>query len=369
MTDSLPDLDQLIDMLGEPTTRETALGNLHQYGEPAVEAMIAGLQDEGENIRHGVIWAINRVNNSALGDMIVPAAWDHLTTILQKDESGRVRLQALNTLAKLANHDHYEALADPMLAALEDSQEQIRGDAIHLLAHMRVERALKPLRSLLDQETSAKVRGRIAYALAYLESDLKTLKDAGTTGTEALLEALDDPERGIRLRAIWALGQLKDTQAVRSLTSILSSSGSAQEKHTAAEALAVIGDNSALEPLIMALQFDDEESVKRAAADALAVLGDKRAVDVLVQSLRTASQPLVRASAARALATFADRSTTDDLIAALDDTSVDVRLQAVLALGKIGLKRTIPALKALLEVEESAHTRTAISQILDKLEG
>lgn len=369
MTDNLPDLDQLIEMLGDTTTRESVPNSLHRIGEPAVDALLAGLQSEDENIRHGVIWAISRLNNSDLGAMIAPAALEPLTAILQQDEAGRVRLQALNALAKLATPEDYTALTKPLTAALDDAQEQIRADAAHLLAHIRAEKAVKPLRKLMENDTNTKVRGRAAYALAYLEPDLNTLKDTGGVGIDALLSALDDPERGVRLRVIWALGQLGNNQAVRPLTAILSGKASPQEKHTAAEALAAIGDSSVLEPLIMALQFDDEESVKRAAADALAALGDKRAVDVLVQSLRTAAQPSVRASAARALEGFADRSTADDLIAALDDTSDEVRLRAVLALGKIGLKRTLPALKGLLEVEENVHIRTAVSQIIDRLEG
>lgn len=368
MTASQPDLDQLIATLGDSANRDSVPSDLRKYGETAVAPLIAALESDDEDTRHGVLWAINRVRESLLGALLAPAAIAPLAAIVQHDSSSRIRLQALKTLMVLAGPDDHKTVVKALLAALADDQEPIRAEAARSLTQMNDTEALEPLAKLVENDPAEKVRGRAAYALAYLDPDLAALKNSGGAGSDALMIALGDSELSVRLRVIWALGEMKNAKALQPLAEILENGKTTQEQRKAAEALATIGDPKALEPLTVALQFSGDEGIKRSAAEALGKLGDTGAVEILLHTLRHEPQPAVRASAARALESLADASATDDLIAALEDSSDDVQLRATLALGAIGDKRAVEPLKTLIAHTDSHQIRAAASQVVDSLE-
>lgn len=365
MTDSRPELEQLIDGLGDPANRESVPSKLYEYGEAAVDPLIAALQADDEQLRKGAAWAIGRVINSDLGVALLPVAQEPLIECLTGDESGRVRLQALNTLIALSNSENRAALLEPMMAALSDSQEPVRMEAIRWLGQFGDADALKPLLAVLQEDASDKVKGRAAYALASIEPDLKTLSSAGDAGVRALITATKDEERGIRLRAIWALGILKPAEASRVLMDILEQNGNVPEKRKAAESLGQIGDRSALDALMIALQFDAHEGVRSSAADALGMIGDERALNMLIRALHSDATPSVRASAARALEALGDAGAVEPLILALEDEHHDVRFRAVNALGKLGDARAVEPLQTLLQDSQfNKQIRVAVEQAL-----
>ncbi len=368
MTDSQPELPQLIALLGEAGSRDTVPTKLHQFGESAVEPLVAALQAEDENLRVGVAWVIGRVKDSVLGEALKTSALQPLIECLLHDESGRGRLQALNTLVLLANDSNRSDLIGPFMAALQDSQEGVRAEAVRWLGQHQVTEAAEVLRQLMQQDPSERVRGRAAYALAYIEPDLSSLRAAGEAGIEALTAAVKDPERSVRLRAIWALGMLRNSASVRLLASVLDGNGHFQEKRMAAEALGQLGDGSAAEALIMALQFDSHEGVRSSAAEALGILGDQRALSMLIRSLLNDAQPSVRASAARALEIMGDASAVEPLIEALEDIRPEVRFEAARALGTLGDPRAVEALNALAnEAQASRHIREAAAKAVETI--
>lgn len=368
MADNRPDPGELILLLGETSTRETVPSRLQQFGEPAIEPLIAALQDSDENVRQGAAWAISRLNNSLLGALIKPAALDPLIERLRSDESGRVRSQALNTLIVLTTESERAMLVDSLIAALEDSQETVRAEAARMLGQIRDTQAVEPLRAMLENDAAVKVRGRAAYALAYIEPGLETLKTTGAAGIEALLTATRDHERSVRLRAIWALGQLKAEQAIKPLADMLEGGASAPEKRRAAEALGQIGSTSAADSLIMALQFDADDGVRAAAAEALGRLDDRRVVSMLVRSLHHDAIPVVRASAARALEWAGSPNAIEPLILALRDSSSEVRFRVVCALGVLGDARAVDPLTTLLkDANITRQIRMAAEQALAEI--
>jgi HEAT repeat protein len=322
--------------------RDTVPPKLHQFNTAAIAPLLDALQDEDEELRYGVIWAVGRVHNSILGAELSPAAFEACLDRLENDPSARVRLSALNSLAQMHRQVDQGPLVKTFIAALGDEQEQIRAEAARWLGQFGDAKAVKSLIALLSKDESEFVRGRAAYALAFIEEDLASLSKAGDDATHALLTALSDPERLVRLRAIWALGQLKANTAIRSLSNILDSEGEDNylEKRKAAEALGAIGDKSAVESLVTALQTQPHEGVRTSAAEALGVIKDKRIIDVLIHSLTTDLEANVRASAAKALHALGDRTSREALLAALEDESPEVRFRAVQALAVIGTKTT-----------------------------
>ena len=354
MTDNRADLNQLILMLGEGGIRETIPSKLHKFDESAIKPLLDALQNPDEELRLGAVWAIGQVNNSLLGASLGPLAIEPLVNLLQSDPSARVRLQALKTLALIAGSTHRDMLNTAFITALADSSDVIRAEAARWLGQYRSEPALDALRDLLLNDSSDKARSRAAYALAYIEPALGTLAATGTVGIEALLTALSDSERSVRLRAIWALGKLKSAGAIRSLANILESdSPNYHEKQMAAEALGNIGDPSTVEPLVSALQFDRHEGVRCAAAEALGKLGDLRSLHFLIHTLHNDVVPAVRASAAKALEDLGTSNASDALLIALNDSSPDVLFRVVQALQVVGDSRAIEPLNQLIADEKS----------------
>ncbi len=134
---------------------------------------------------------------------------------------------------------------------------------------------------------------------------------------EPLLEALDDPEAGVRGQAALAIGSLKSHRAVPRLLELTQDSdwfvrvaslnglGYIDPALPAEPALAALGDDEplvrqaaalnlggskdplAVDMLTQALEHDRDWAVREAAADALGEIGDPRAAD----SLRHAAGP------------------------------------------------------------------------------
>jgi HEAT repeat protein len=368
MTDSRPEIGQLIVMLGDAAARETVPSKLHQHGESAAKDILEALRDPDENIRYGAVWVIGRIHHSELGAAVSPAALAPLLDLMQHDESARVRLQALTTLLALTEQGDRSLLVQPILAALQDEHEPIRAEAARWLAQMGGPEAVEPLRSALLNDSSEKVRGRAAYALAYLEPNLEVLREAGSAGVTTLATAAKDPERSIRLRAIWALGNLHVESAIPLLTTILEGTAGVPEKRKAADALGQIGDSSAMDSLIIALQFDPNEGVRSSAAEALGTLNDRRALNIVIRSLNNDASPMVRASAAKALELMGDPNTVDALIIALSDSSPDVRFRAAQALRGLRDIRAVEPLRTLMDDPQTTrHLRGAAEQALEEI--
>jgi HEAT repeat protein len=372
MSDQQADLEQLVLLLGSPSTRGGVPSQLHEAGESVVAPLLAALDHTEADMRQGAAWVMGRLYPSLLASQLAPPAIPALIERLLNDDTATVRQTALNTLVMLTNDADRTVLVEPFIQALADSAEPVRAEAARWLGQMRAQEAVDALSNALQNDESVAVRRRAAYALAYIEPDLKTLQAAGKAGEMALLDAVSDPERSVRLRAIWALGQLKSAAAVKSLVSVLEADQNAiPEKRKAAEALGVIGDSGALEALVTAVQFADEPGVRSSAAEALGQLGNgHRTQDILMRVLRQDLQGEVRASAALALEQLAASDATPALIDALEDSETDVRLRAARALAVVGDDSAIEPLQALLADKQiSKPLRLVVEQALARLGG
>ncbi len=110
------------------------------------------------------------------------------------------------------------------------------------------------------------------------------LAKLGPSAVPALIRALRDDNRDVRLAAAMALGELRDRRAFEPLIVILKDEDWAM-RHGAARALGNLGDPGAVELLIATLK-DKDENVRGAAAYALGELGDARAVEPLIAALK-----------------------------------------------------------------------------------
>jgi HEAT repeat protein len=116
----------------------------------------------------------------------------------------------------------------------------------------------------------------------------------------------------------------------------------------AAEYLGDLRDKDALKALSSALLKDKVAAVRRSAAQSLGRIGPE-ALSALSQALRKDSDVLVRETAASSLGLLKEKSAAPALEEAfLTDTKATVRATCARALGQIGAEQSIPKLRAAL---------------------
>jgi len=187
------------------------------------------------------------------------------------------------------------------------------------------EPALEALSQALD-DADAGVRRVMVYVLG----------DIGEPALEALTRALDDANVDVRRAAVYALGKIGEP-ALAALTHALDDADADMRKE-AVDELGDIGE-PALEALTRVLD-DADADVRRQAVDKLGDIGEP-ALEALTRVLDDADAD-VRKQAVDKLGDIGEPA-LEALTRALDDADADVRRQAVYELGNIGE----PALEAL----------------------
>lgn len=135
------------------------------------------------------------------------------------------------------------------------------------------------------------------------------------------------------------------------------------------EAIGEIRDNRAVEPLLKTLKSNDRW-IRRSAAKGLKDLDDPRIITQLSWHISEANEPdpEVRLSAVEALSRLKTTESIELLAQALKDSSLNVRLLAGDALGKMG----VPAINVLLQASKDPDIRTrdiavaALGKIVDE---
>lgn len=113
-------------------------------------------------------------------------------------------------------------------------------------------------------------------------------KQTDNTGKKvsSYLNLIKGQSSDIRTSIVWALGNIRDPRAVKTLISVLKSDVDAEVRRNAVEALGKIGARRAVEPLIAVLRDDDDEVVRVNAAKALGEIKSKKAVESLITILK-----------------------------------------------------------------------------------
>ena len=196
-------------------------------------------------------------------------------------------------------------------------------------------------------------RATAAYALGDM---------ASPTATEALLAALDDPERDVRAAAARSLGRLGAPDAVAPLVHALAT-GRLPRAVTSAALLAIGVD--AL-PALRELERNAEAEVRAVAVELVGLLGDAADAPLLAERLEDSSAE-TRAKAARALGRIGAADATAALRRTLDDRIPFVRASAAHALGQIGDELAVPALIELAthDLHDGAHAAARAAARID----
>jgi HEAT repeat protein len=218
---------------GEPSTAQAATISLRGMGEDAVRYLIPAVREMDSQSR------------AYAGEVLrgFPSAVPPLVETLKSDEDATTRAASAEVLGKIgpAAKDSVPAL----IAALKDDNETVRRQAKFALGEIKDPAAIEPLiktfeRDPLSDNTAPVALGKIGgKAIPFLVESLKSetgkirefsasaLGEIGpaAVGSEAvpsLLALLNEKEpEGLRAKAVWALGRIKDERAVKRLILML----------------------------------------------------------------------------------------------------------------------------------------------------
>lgn len=185
-----------------------------------------------------------------------------------------------------------------------------------------------------------------------------------TVAVEPLVKALKDPDENVKHAAAESLGKLKAPHSVGPLVDCLIEDFWIQ--YPAVIALGNIGDPGAIEPLLKLL---DDEMLRQAVIEALGKIGDLSVVPALADIL-SQNDPSIRNDTIAALVNIQSRlerhimpegtcvpsiketldnaELIDHLLNSLQDPDLEVRKNAVVALGWLKQKRAVKRLVELL---------------------
>jgi hypothetical protein len=142
---------QLIDP--DPAVRKTVVMELIQYGENAIDPLIALLMDEDADVRVHAATALGWIGHHHAVQPLLVAL---------RDENAYVRRYAARALCWVVN----ESAIDGLIEALHDEDNYVRRYSARALGWSQSQRATRPLLDLLLLETNGDVRD---YALTALD--------------------------------------------------------------------------------------------------------------------------------------------------------------------------------------------------------
>ncbi len=334
----------------------------------AVAPLIAATRDPVGVVRAEAARGLGR-----LGD---PWAVEALVVLLGDGDSA-VCQAAVKALVAIG-----EPAVEALCTVLDHSLSKThRRNVILTLGGIRDQRAVLPLLNSLSSTYYLVRQAAITALSAFGDSvvaDLIPLTEVSQVPIDDLLgEALENPTTRLQLRAVRALGEIKNAAAIRPLRLLmrhpdptvvqttqeaLSKIGlAAWARYGAVIALGNVGSSAAIPALTRALA-DHHTAVRVEAARALAKVGGTDAVAALLVALEGDEESIVRREAAAALRQLWVKGlgVTKAFRLALADPSWEVRAEAARALGRIDDEASVEPLLAALQ--DSSYTVSTFAE-------
>lgn len=246
--------------------------------------------------------------------------------------------------------DALARLLDNAAARVQEAALRAAGERERLALRGRVERMLG--------DDSAPVAAMAAWTLGQFDH---------RGSVPVLRRALTHASPAVRLAAAEALGEIDDQAATADLERVVARDADRRVRHMAIEALGELERLSSANVLSSVLDGDDLE-LSVAAAEALGELdGLGTAPAALVRALESPHATLRRAAIESVVNFDEDASLAPKLLPHITDADPEVRVMVIEALGDMGARAAIPALKRALG-DSNAEVRRAAIEALAELE-
>ena len=311
--------------------------------------------------------------------------WETLLLEVLRGDDTNLAAFAVSLLARIAGDTHLEIFQK--LAS--HKSPVLRAAAVEALARTQAKRAISQINDALE-DTDPTVRAQAAMSVATMYSPRsvellqKLVFDNNLTVRRNAAQSMSRIDESDLADVIArALDQETDATTVEYLLAALQRNGansslpilqryiegeSSQFREQAVKALRKLKIPASV-PIFRRLLDDHTPALRRQAIEQLAVLKPDGVIPRLREMLKQDSDETVRSACARALGDFGDETSVHLLEEALEDHPL-VRLQAVIALGRLGQASAGPILLSLMRdqlPEVRYQAVRAVAQL--KLEG
>jgi HEAT repeat protein/beta-lactamase regulating signal transducer with metallopeptidase domain len=210
-------IDPLLDLIRDPSVnvRQAVLDALSNFEHDDVPAgpVVGALADNNADVRHRATQLLGSIRDRAAVGGLINAT---------RDPSPDVRASALEALGEIRD----VSAIRPVTAALKDENPDVRHQAVHALDRMKAPIDEGTLLELL-RDQSAEVR----------QAALEFAKERPFAGLVPVLSRMmEDPNGDVRIEAVSALGEIRDSAARTALRAALNSKD-AKVRARAAEVL------------------------------------------------------------------------------------------------------------------------------------
>ncbi len=278
-----------------------------------------------------------------------------------REEIGPARANAIEALANLAPRDNLPIFR----AAVTDEAPLIRFAGCIALGQARDIASLRAFEKLSEVDSDARVRLAAAFAATRCghPSTARILVD--TLGSH--------PDEKLRADAAFLIGKLEQPKAIKRLKLALLREDSGYVAVQIEAALAMLGDRESLDKLVQYTLKSDAVTVLL-ALQTLVELADPTTRKTLEYRLHSeVDYPQTRLIAARGLGNLGVDEGYDLALKSLsfsakdDDETMQVRVNAALALGAIGKSAALPGLQRLAKTENDPRTQVAAAYAICRI--
>lgn len=289
-------------------------------------------------------------------------ARDAIVDIVREADSSVLRRTAVVNLSKMGENARPVEI-QALKQAVEDEDPFVRDAAVVALAETKAPDTPDFLAAAFPGETDPRVKRSLLLTL----SSFRRQQDV-----PLFMDAMEDPDPGVRSQAVAALSALPPSAAInQALVNHLGADNDAGVRTTIAYALsqtAPAADRSGnIEILVAGLLSDDAPEVRVAMAKSLGQLGGSDAENALRSTLAGENPTSVLIACARALGVMAAPGAVPELEAAANSRDPMLRVAAIEALGRI---RTNPAADVIwmkLEQDEDLRVQQAALRALENM--
>ncbi len=281
---------------------------------------------------------INRAIPLVLGKMGNNDAKKHLLDFL-KDQNSLVRLNAVETLAKLAKEPEDIEI---LIKMLKDENREVIEASVRALGNIGNKKAIKPLFELLKNESES-INKSILNSLA------KILKNS--TSLKRIYEYAKKGNINIRKETAVLLGMIKNPDAIDTLINLLNSKNSRIRRAATSSIIKIARSNESVMNSIGNALGSKEWQIRKNIARILGVLKKKDWITSLFSLLKDPKSG-VRKAASKSLAGFPENLVLEIAIEKLKQNDWRVRRAVVQLLVNIGTDKSLEPLIIYLKEDD-----------------